>query len=74
MGVLGKALLLAPLQVSDAEAGQETRLSAGQPIRVGDLDYQAATGRNATALSARFVVSERTCSAHSTSAVRFSAA
>jgi hypothetical protein len=35
MGVLGTALLLAPPHVSDAEAGQETRLSAGRPIRVG---------------------------------------
>ena len=34
IGVLGTALLLAPLHVSDAEAGQETRLSAGRPIRV----------------------------------------
>jgi len=58
--------------LSDAETGQETRLSAGRPIRVGCLDYHATAGRKATTVALRSSAIARTCSAHSANARRFS--
>ena len=66
------ALPASVLREGDTEAGQETRLSAGQPIRVGSLGYYATAGRKAINFGSRRSLIARTCSAQSCNALRFS--